>query len=192
MLICGSTSACPARIADQRRRGDRIILDRRSDTPTISDVAHAALLARFRSAGRSGCTAAGSPDRGPARAGRSAGRSRAATVTASGLAAARNTPAPSTTLVNAAVQRRSPVGVTTGRGEAEGALRRAGHAILPDPLPAGQVADRQLVAELVAEGRGEAIDRGVLLVEVDDAEIVAASTPGSGPSLSCVLEYGTP
>ena len=38
---------------------------------------------------------------------------------------------------------------------------------------AGQVADRDAVAERVAEGRGEAIDVDVLLVEVAIAEIVA-------------------
>ena len=62
-----------------------------------------------------------------------------------------------------------------GRREAEDALGRARPAVLADPLPAGEVAHRNPVAELVVEGGGEAVDRDVLPVEVAVAEIVAVA-----------------
>ena len=58
-------------------------------------------------------------------------------------------------------------------GEAEDTLRRARLAILVDALPAREVADRHGIAERVTEGRGEAVDLGLLFVQIDDAEIGA-------------------
>ena len=74
-------------------------------------------------------------------------------------------------------------------GEAVDALWRAGRGRLIDPLIPGEVADRDRIAEFVGKGGGQPVERELLAIEIDDAEIIGVVDARERPARDGVIRH---